>query len=74
MQFTDNQLASFVNLYKQEFNKEISSADALVQAGALISLVRITYQPISKQDFKKHSSLKKNRIADNMEITINKDT
>jgi len=57
MQFTRAQLKSFIELYRQEFNEEISEAEALKQATALVSIVKLTYEPMSKKDFEKYSNL-----------------
>jgi len=59
MKFTDEQLNSFIKLYKQEFGKNIDRAEALRQATALVSLVKLTYSPMSEKDFRKYSTLKK---------------
>jgi hypothetical protein len=58
MKFTEEQLNRFIKLYKQEFCEEIDQAEALRQATALVSLVKLTYEPMSKKDFKFYSSLK----------------
>lgn len=58
MNFTEEQLNNFIKLYKQEFGEEIDQAEALRQATALVSLVKLTYEPMSKKDFKFYSSLK----------------
>jgi len=59
MKFTDEQLNSFIALYKQEFGEKLDRAEALRQATALVSLVKLTYRPMSRKNFKKYSSLKK---------------
>jgi hypothetical protein len=55
MKFTDEQLNSFIELYKKEFGETIKKAEALEQATALVSLVKLTYEPMSGNDFKKYS-------------------
>jgi len=50
MKFTDEQLNSFIALYKQEFGEKINHAEAQKQAIALISLVKLTYKPMSRKD------------------------
>ena len=55
MQFTDKQLDSFIALYKKEFSEIIDRAEALKQATALVSLVKLTYKPMTKEDFIKYS-------------------
>jgi len=59
MKFTNEQLDSFIKLYKKEFDEVIDQAEALRQATALVSLVKLTYEPMSKKDFEKYSTLKK---------------
>ena len=57
MKFTKAQLKSFIELYRQEFDEVLSEAEALEQATALVSIVKLTYKPMSKKDFEKYSSL-----------------
>lgn len=52
MQFTDEQLDSFIALYKKEFDEVIDRAEALRQATSLVSLVKLTYVPMTEKDFK----------------------
>ncbi len=59
MNFTDEQLDSFIALYEQEFGEKINRAEALKQATALVSLVKLTYVPMSREDFEKYSKLAK---------------
>lgn len=54
MQFNKEQLNSFIKLYKQEFNEDISEAEALKQASSLVSLVKLTYKRISRDDLEKY--------------------
>ncbi len=58
MKFTDEQLDDFIALYQKEFGDNIDRAEALRQATALVSLVKLTYMPMSQKDFKKYSALK----------------
>lgn len=58
MKFTKEQLDSFIKLHKQEFGETLDRAEAQRQATALVSLVKLTYEPMSKKDFKFYSSLK----------------
>ncbi len=58
MQFSEKQLDDFIALYQKEFGDKIDRAEALRQATDLVSLVRLTYVPISQKDFKKYSTLK----------------
>jgi hypothetical protein len=60
MKFTDEQLNSFIELYKKEFGEKLNRAEALEQATALVSLVKMTYKPMSKAEFKKYSIIKNN--------------
>ena len=59
MKFTNEQLNSFIELYEKEFGEVIDRVEAQRQATALVSLVKLTYEPMSKKDFKKYSTLKK---------------
>ncbi len=54
MVLSGKQISTFQNLYKEEFGEEISEEEAYIQAVKLIELVRITYQPITKEDYKKY--------------------
>lgn len=58
MKFTDEQLDDFIALYQKEFGDNIDRAEALRQATALVSLVKLTYVPMSRKDFEKYSILK----------------
>ena len=55
MKFTDEQLNSFIVLYEQEFGERLDRAEALRQATALVSLVKLTYKPMSRNDLKKYT-------------------
>ena len=55
MKFTDEQLNSFIVLYEQEFGERLDRAEALRQATALVSLVKLTYKPMSRKDLKKYT-------------------
>ena len=59
MKFTNEQLNSFIELYEKEFGEVIDRVEAQRQATALVSLVKLTYEPMSKKNFKKYSTLKK---------------
>jgi hypothetical protein len=59
MKFTKEQLDSFIELHRKEFGEILDRAEAQRQATALVSLVKLTYEPMSKKDFKKYSTLKK---------------
>ncbi|MFH1292211.1 MAG: hypothetical protein ABIH87_03365 [bacterium] len=52
MQFTDKQLDSFIALYKKEFGDELSKGEALQKATSLVSMVKLTYVPMTEKDFK----------------------
>jgi len=55
MGFTDKQIDSFIDLYKKEFGDTLTKAEALEQANALVSLVKLTYKPMSKKDWFKYT-------------------
>lgn len=54
MKFSKEQLNSFIKLYKEEFNENISEKEALIQARALVSLVKLTYKQISRKELEKY--------------------
>ena len=51
MQFSDEQLKSFIALYKREFGEDIDRAEAQRQASALVSLVKLTYEPMTRSEY-----------------------
>ncbi len=58
MQFTEKQLNKFRNLYKETFGDDLSDGEVLRQATALVTLVKLTYKPITKGDFERIKNLK----------------
>lgn len=52
MKFTELELHSFIELYKNEFGETIDQAEALKQATALVSLVERVYRPMTKEEMK----------------------
>ena len=57
MKFSDEQLNSFIALYKREFGVVIERAEAERQAVALVSLVKLTYFPMTKRDYLYYAKL-----------------
>lgn len=57
MGFTDQQIDNYIALHKKEFNEDIDRAEALRSATALVNMVRITYQPMTKADYIKYSKI-----------------
>jgi len=55
MKFTEEQINSFIALYKKIFNEEIDRAEALYQANALVNLVKLTYKPMTRAEWKKYT-------------------
>ena len=51
MIFSDEQLNSFIALYKREFSEDIDRAEAQRQASALVSLVKLTYEPMTRSEY-----------------------
>jgi hypothetical protein len=51
MHFTDEQLNSFVDLYKREFGVGIDHNEAYRQATSLVSLVERIYRPMTKEEW-----------------------
>lgn len=52
MMFTELELHSFIELYKNEFGETIDQAEALKQATALVSLVERVYRPMTREEMK----------------------
>ena len=53
MQLTDQQIKKFQAIYKEEFNKEISKAEALEKGLRLVELIKVVYKPLPKEDLEK---------------------
>lgn len=53
-------LEEYKRIYKKEFGKEISDAEALEQATKLFRLMEIVYKPMPKKDFEE---IQKRRAA-----------
>lgn len=47
MQFTPEQIRSFMDLYKSKFNIELSEQEAIQQITKLIGLIKTVYRPIT---------------------------
>ena len=52
--FSNQEIQSFQKLWQKQFGETISEEFALEQATALISLVKNTYKPITKEEFEKY--------------------
>ncbi|PJC01201.1 MAG: hypothetical protein CO073_04150 [Candidatus Komeilibacteria bacterium CG_4_9_14_0_8_um_filter_36_9] len=55
MKFTKEQLDSFITLYKKLYGDQLTEAEALEEATAVVSFVKMIYKPISKKDFELYS-------------------
>ena len=44
-------LKEYKEIYKKEFGKDISDAEALEQATRLLRLIEIIYKPMTKEEF-----------------------
>lgn len=44
-------LEEYKEIYRKQFGKDISDADALEQATKLLRLMEIVYKPMTKEDF-----------------------
>lgn len=53
-------LEEYKRIYRKEFGKEISDAEALEQATKLLRLMEIVYKPMTKKDFEE---IQKRRAA-----------
>lgn len=54
MQIPEKYIEEFKMLYKKTFGKEISYQDALEQGTKLLTLTRLVYKPLTKQDYEKY--------------------
>ena len=51
MQFTDEQINQFQELYRKRYHKEITKQAALEQALKLVGLVEIFHKPITQKEY-----------------------
>jgi hypothetical protein len=58
MQLTDKDIESFQALYKKQFNKDISRAEALAKGTQLLILMKAVYKPMTQEE---HDSIQKHR-------------
>jgi hypothetical protein len=56
MQFTDEQLDSFITLYKREFGDYLTRVEALGKATSLVSMVKLTYKSMTQKEFEENMS------------------
>ena len=47
---TDKQLEKYRAIYKKQFDKEISKAEALEQGTKLMNLIKAVYKPMTRQE------------------------
>ena len=60
MEITPSFLDKFKKLYQETYKEEISDKDAYQQASALLWLVKKTYRPMTKTEYRKYyGTLKK---------------
>ena len=52
MQISEKQITTYQELYKHRYGAEISREKALEEGIKLINLVKLVYQPITKNDLK----------------------
>jgi hypothetical protein len=51
MLLEDKHISAFQELYTKSFNEDISKEEAYTQAVKLIELVRVVYQPMTKEEY-----------------------
>lgn len=56
MRLTDKHISDFQKLYLEEYGVTLSEDEALERSTKLIELVRVTYKPITKEDYKKYNN------------------
>ncbi len=62
MQLSDKDLADFQALYKKQFGKEISKAEALEQGTKLIQLMKLVYKPMTQAELEAVKARRKNLL------------
>ena len=48
-------LGEYKKIYKKQFGKNISDAEALEQATKLLNLMKIVYKPMTREEFERFS-------------------
>jgi hypothetical protein len=51
MLLDDKHISAFQELYKKNFGEDISKEEAYTQGIKLIELVRVVYQPMTKEEY-----------------------
>lgn len=51
MQFRDEQIGRFEDLYQKRYKKGVSKQDVLEQAIMLINYLKVLYRPISQKEY-----------------------
>lgn len=54
MPLTEKDIDDFIALYKKTYNKTIDREQAFREMSALVSLVEMTYKPMTKAEHKKY--------------------
>lgn len=55
MQISDQQLNRFITLHQEKFGVVLDRESAYEKAIKLLQLVKLTYKPITKNDYEKYS-------------------
>ena len=55
MQISDIQLDKFINLYQEKFGVALDRESAYKKGLQLLQLIKVTYKPITKNDYEKYS-------------------
>ena len=50
---SDEQVASFQVLYKKQFGREITKAEALEKGSVLVRMMQLVYKPMTKEEYEK---------------------
>ncbi len=54
MFLSSKNVSDFQEIYKETFNEEISTEEAIEQGAKLIELIRAVYRPITKENYEKY--------------------
>lgn len=74
MKFSDEQLKSFIALYKREFGETLDRAEAERQAVALVGMVKLTYFPMTRKDYIYYGNLAKSDDCGKLSVKPNRKT
>lgn len=66
MQISDESLAKFMSIYREEFGEDISVPEARIMASELLEIMKVTCRPIPGDDQESPISEKHNHSQPNL--------